>query len=152
ESDRQCPGRMTPDGSFQEFPLRCGIANHGILRLQTPAWRDRRATRPETPRRLALACALAACALENARWQAEWAREGEDGRDAERVTPLSAGSDAGLRTPRKRRDVVHDATFLNAVLPFALGQSRRHGEPLSLVCVQLDRLGAIRDLLGPSLA
>src|SRR5262249_39209142 len=49
-------------------------------------------------------------------------------------------------------DVVHDATFLNAVLPFALGQSRRHGEPLSLVCVQLDRLGAIRDLLGPSLA
>src|SRR5262249_13605416 len=29
---------------------------------------------------------------------------------------------------------------------------RRHGEPVSLVCVQLDRLGAMRDLLGSSLA
>ena len=48
--------------------------------------------------------------------------------------------------------VPRDATFLNAVLPFALAQARRHGEPVSLVCVQPDRLGAIRNLLGPAIA
>ena len=41
-----------------------------------------------------------------------------------------------------------DATFLNAVLPFALNQARRHNEPLSLVCVAIDRLGGIQELLG----
>ena len=56
------------------------------------------------------------------------------------------------RTAHERPDVVRDATFLNAVLPFALAQSRRHGEPVSLLCVRLDRLGAIRNLLGPTLA
>ena len=48
--------------------------------------------------------------------------------------------------------MVRDATFLNAVLPFALEQSRRYGEPVSLVCVRLDRLGAIRDLTGVGMA
>ncbi len=42
----------------------------------------------------------------------------------------------------------HDATFLHAVLPFALGLSRRHGEPLSLLCVAIDRLSGIQELLG----
>jgi diguanylate cyclase (GGDEF)-like protein len=44
---------------------------------------------------------------------------------------------------------VHDATFLNAVFPFALSQARRHGEPLTVLCVAVDRLSGIRDLLGP---
>jgi len=44
--------------------------------------------------------------------------------------------------------VLQDATFLNAVLPFAMGQARRHGDPLSLLCVAIDRLGGIRELLG----
>ena len=44
--------------------------------------------------------------------------------------------------------LLHDATFLNAVLPFALSQARRHREPLSLLCVSIDRLGGIRKLLG----
>jgi diguanylate cyclase (GGDEF)-like protein len=44
--------------------------------------------------------------------------------------------------------LLHDATFLNAILPFALNQARRHREPLALVCVSIDRLGAIRNLLG----
>lgn len=44
---------------------------------------------------------------------------------------------------------VHDATFLNAVFPFALSQVRRHGESLSVLCVAIDRLSGIRDLLGP---
>lgn len=43
---------------------------------------------------------------------------------------------------------VHDATFLNAVFPFALSQARRHGESLTVLCVAIDRLSGIRDLLG----
>ena len=41
-----------------------------------------------------------------------------------------------------------DATFLNAVLPFALNQARRHNEPLSLICVAIDRLPGIQELFG----
>jgi diguanylate cyclase (GGDEF)-like protein len=48
--------------------------------------------------------------------------------------------------------VVRDATFLNAVLPFALSQAKRHRESLSLLCVGVDRLGAIQNLLGPDVA
>ena len=44
--------------------------------------------------------------------------------------------------------VLQDATFLNAVLPFAIGQARRHGESVSLLCVAIDRLGGISELLG----
>jgi diguanylate cyclase (GGDEF)-like protein len=151
EAGCQEHGGMGPADSIEEFPVRCGVADHGVLRVDTAASRDRRARR-ETRRRLATACTLAACALENARWQAEWTWQGEDEHDDARIANLAADSDAGARMPDKRPDVVRDATFLNAVLPFALGQSRRHGEPVSLVCVQLDRLGAIRDLLGTSLA
>src|SRR5262249_11419748 len=43
---------------------------------------------------------------------------------------------------------LQDATFLNAVLPFALSQARRHREPLSIVCIAIDRLSAIKQLLG----
>jgi diguanylate cyclase (GGDEF)-like protein len=48
--------------------------------------------------------------------------------------------------------VLHDATFLNAVLPYALGQAKRHREPLSLLCVAVDRLAAIRHLHGAEVA
>lgn len=47
---------------------------------------------------------------------------------------------------------LQDATFLNAVLPFALCQARRHGESLSLLCVAIDRLGGIRELMGSEAA
>jgi diguanylate cyclase (GGDEF)-like protein len=43
---------------------------------------------------------------------------------------------------------IRDATFLNAVLPFAIGQAKRHGEPLSVLCIELDRRVGIADLLG----
>ncbi len=49
-------------------------------------------------------------------------------------------------------NMLHDATFLNAVLPFAFGQARRHREPLSLVCVAIDRLHGIQELLGREVA
>ena len=140
-----------PDDHFEEIPLRCGYANHGVLRLCAAAG-DRPATRRETQRRLTIACALAACALENARHRMEWGWDRERSEDGERKTSAAADAGTSSRTPCKRPDVVRDATFLNAVLPFALAQARRHGEPVSLVCVQVDRLGAIRDLLGSGIA
>ncbi len=53
--------------------------------------------------------------------------------------------DAGLETIVALRD----ATFLNAVLPYAVAQAKRHREPLSLLCVGIDRLAAIHELHGP---
>jgi diguanylate cyclase (GGDEF)-like protein len=60
-------------------------------------------------------------------------------------------SQLGLKHDQPNRFGVvalQDATFLHAVLPFALGLARRHGEPLSLLCVAVDRLGGIHELLG----
>lgn len=135
------PGREGLD--FEEFRLRCGAADHGVLRIHHPE----AAARPETWRRLSMACTLAACALESARLQAEWTWAG-DGEDDGLFAAEAGEAEAEMREPHRPRGVVRDATFLNAVLPFALEQSRRHGEPVSIVCVQLDRRGAIRDLLG----
>lgn len=47
---------------------------------------------------------------------------------------------------------IHDETFLNAVLPLFFNQAKRHGEPLSILYVAVDRLEAIRSLLGAELA
>ncbi len=69
--------------------------------------------------------------------------EAEDGTRAE-----SECDQTGLGGNHHVMRVLQDATFLNAVLPFAFGQARRHGEPLSLLCAEIDRLGGIRDLLG----
>ncbi len=59
--------------------------------------------------------------------------------------------DLGDRASKENHSVavvLQDATFLHAVLPFALGLSRRHGEALSLLCVAIDRLSGIHKLLG----
>jgi diguanylate cyclase (GGDEF)-like protein len=141
-------GRDEPN--FVECPVRCGAADHGFFRAYLSGSSARRAARTTMQQRFDMACTLAACALESARRHAEWGYgHMEDGEPSER---LQGDADAKARAPQQRRGVVRDATFLNAVLPFALEQSRRHGEPVSLVCVKLDRLGAIRDLLGSPLA
>lgn len=49
-------------------------------------------------------------------------------------------------------EVLRDQAFLTAFLPYAVAQSRRHVEPVSILCVAADRLAAIEDLLGPGLA
>ena len=134
--------------SSDEFRIRCGAAAHGVLRLHLSG----ASTRQEMRDRMATACTLAACALESARLQAEWGWECDEADDRQPSEDREGDAEPGTRMPHRRRDVVRDATFLNAVLPFALEQSRRHGEPVSLVCIKLDRLGAIRDLLGASLA
>ena len=139
-------GREEPD--FEEFRVRCGAADHGFLRLYLPGASSGRVIQ----RRLAMACTLAACALESARVHEEWSTGYSEPNDGQSSEHPAGDAESGMRAPHPPRDVVRDATFLNAVLPFALEQSRRHGEPVSLVCVQIDRLGAIRDLLGSSLA
>ena len=131
-----------PGETVVEVPLSCGVAVHGRLRLFTPGG-GRSALRPETLRRLATACTMAACALENLRRNAEWAWHGRD----------EAGEDGRSRLSEAHSTAVaRDATFLNAVLPFALSQAKRHREPVSLLCLGIDRLAAIQDLLGPEVA
>lgn len=130
--------RRRHDDRVTQIPLRCGSAVQG--RLQVENARGRSAPSPAVRRRLELACTMAACALENLRQNADWGwytggESAEDGR--------SIGHE--VRPP----GVIRDATFLNAVFPFALGQARRHREPIALLCLSIDRLGAIQDLLGP---
>src|SRR4051812_19015760 len=50
------------------------------------------------------------------------------------------------------RSIRGDAAALDVILPYALAQSERHREPLSLLCVAVDRLDAIRRLHGAGLA
>lgn len=47
---------------------------------------------------------------------------------------------------------VHDETFLHAVLPLIFNQAERYSEPLSVLCVAVDRIEGIRSLLGPDQA
>jgi diguanylate cyclase (GGDEF)-like protein len=65
---------------------------------------------------------------------------------------LDVGSEGRSRPseePRLSSDpILRDATYLNVVLPFAIGQARRHREPLSLLCVEIDRIASIHQLLG----
>lgn len=136
--DRSEPGR-----AVAEFRLRFGTVDHGVLRLHQPEGAAPARAGARSRRRLAMACKLAACAFERARLQSVWECDGEETVDhLPAVAPIS--SDRPARSP----GVVRDATFLNAVLPFALAQARRHGEPIALLCIQPDRLAAIRDLLG----
>ena len=124
-------------GHLAVFPVRCGASEHGELRVDLDHATDARGVR----RQLSVGCTLAGTALEGARLHS--------GRVEVESHPVDLnGDDLAERSVHRGAEVVRDATFLNAVLPFALGQSRRHGEPLALLCVKLDRLGAIRDILG----
>ncbi|MFO0950272.1 MAG: GGDEF domain-containing protein [Isosphaeraceae bacterium] len=45
---------------------------------------------------------------------------------------------------------MRDATFLAAVLPYALAQAKRHREPLTVMCVEIDGVAALTRSHGPS--
>jgi diguanylate cyclase (GGDEF)-like protein len=137
--------------SALEVPLRCGSACYGRLRIRVQTHGG--GTVPgQTVRRLTTLCTMAASAFERLGRAEEWP-EHHDASDQAYHTAgdLTAGGGpfaaASATTAR-----LHDATFLNAVLPFALSQARRHHEPLSLVCVAIDRLAGIQELLGPDTA
>lgn len=138
----------------EEVPVKWGAAQFGCLRIvgfgtNRPAHRSQRA------RRLKTLCALAACALESLNAGQE--RRGAGGSTGARQNlpddPRRIGAaDSDCGTDHLNLSMVHDATFLNAVLPFAIAQAHRHRESLSLVCVAIDRLHAVRALLGTAAA
>lgn len=70
----------------------------------------------------------------------------------ERLTPSPRRAEPAdeVEHPAEQAGGVHDATLLSAVLPFALGQARRHKEPLSILCVAINQLRGVRELFGPA--
>jgi diguanylate cyclase (GGDEF)-like protein len=130
-----------------EVPLRCGNLVRGRLRIRSRG-AGAASLRSETVRRLNTICTIGASALDRLCLQEEWPWDDDV---AHLSDPRGVNSDQGSAKtegsiPQAAR--LQDATFLNAILPFALSQARRHLEPLSIVCVSIDRLGGIQDLLG----
>ncbi len=138
-----------------EIMLRAGSVARGRLLVLPPSDQPS-AWSPATVKRLKTLCTMAASALLRHDWQnAELSQPA--GRNLEPIpTALaiaSARTDRDLDETKTKENhfaaaVFQDATFLHAILPFALGVSRRHGEPLSLLCVAIDRLSGIHELLG----
>ncbi len=138
-----------------EIMLRAGSVARGRLLVLPPSDQPS-AWSPATVKRLKTLCTMAASALlRHDRQNAELSQPA--GTDLEPIP--NAPAIASARTGRdldetKTKEnhfaaaVFQDATFLHAILPFALGVSRRHGEPLSLLCVAIDRLSGIHELLG----
>ena len=140
------PGDGRRDDSLREVPVRCGSAERGRLRVR-PRTRGVASLRKETIQRLTTLCTLAACALDRLGRHEEWPGDDKPGHVGD-----WDGVDSAPGADQAKASFVNttllDATILNAVLPFALNQARRHNEPLSLVCVAIDRLGGIQELLG----
>ena len=130
-----------------EVPLRCGSLVRGRLRIRSRG-AGTASLRNETVRRLNTLCTIGASALDRLCLQEEWPW---DDNVAHLSDPRGADSNQGsAQTEGTLLEAarLQDATFLNAVLPFALSQARRHLEPLSIVCLSIDRLRGIQDLLG----
>ncbi len=130
-----------------EVPLRCGASVCGRLRLRSRSG-GRSPLRIQTIRRLTTLCTMAASAMECLGNHAEWPRhdDPEHHGGTQSVTPTRNATQTA--PPLHPSILLHDATFLNAVLPFALNQARRHREPLSLLCMAVDRQRGVQELLG----
>ena len=109
-------------------PIRFGGRSTGALRLRLPA--GRRASAGVLRGLQSLATMAAAAEL-----------------------ALHAGA---ADVPRSTRvgvpEALRDATFLEGFLPYAVAQARRRGEPLTLLAIATDRLGAIAGLHGLQVA
>jgi len=126
-----------------DIPLRCGASICARLRIR-PRTGGPSSYQTEDIKRLTTLGTMAACAMEGLGLFTEWP-EDNPSRGERRKSPPAHVAKADLHRPAIQ---LQDATFLNAVLPFALSQARRHREPLSIVCVAVDRLSAIKQLLG----
>ena len=127
-----------------EIPLRSGVGIKGYLCLGS-AEESHPAISKGMLHRIHTLCTLAACTLEHLRRFAECSDEDGTGDFADSNQSLAGAKTESTIAPTM---LVHDATFLSAVLPFALAQAKRHREFLSLLCVSVDRLGGIQELLG----
>jgi diguanylate cyclase (GGDEF)-like protein len=129
-----------------EIPLRSGRSASGRLRIRARVG-GCLPDRDDVIRQMTTLCTMAACALESLGRQPE-SSEADDGVPSDWDSARSIGTVAPSGRPARASLLFHDATFLNAVLPFALNQAKRHRESLSLLCVAIDRLSSINDLLG----
>lgn len=98
--------------------LWCGDHYQMSLRLYASPGKGGKPWSARVVRRLTTLCAVAAAA--------------ERG--------LHAGRRARIEAPSGASAVIRDATFLNAVLPYALAQAQRHRELLSVFCVEIENL------------
>ena len=130
-----------------EVPLRCGASVCGRLRLRSRSG-GRSPLRSQTIQRLTTLCTMAASAMECLGNHAEWPRDDDLEHPGGAPSAPPARNAAQTAPPLHPSILLHDATFLNAVLPFALNQARRHREPLSLLCVAIDRQRGVQELLG----
>ena len=118
-----------PAPAVLQVALKAGEANYGTLRLTAPGPRPWSAP---VVRRLETLCGLAAVAE----------------RGLGPAPRAEADSDSLLDPEIGPRG----STMLAAFLGFAQAQARRRVEPLALLDVAVDRLGALRELLGDELA
>jgi diguanylate cyclase (GGDEF)-like protein len=143
--------QIDPHGpKYTELVVRAGCKSKGVLRVfstpgRSPAWTE------ATLLRMGTLCSHAASAMD--RLELQFEMDGEertngnqcyqfsDEQSCEFGDELTGGGQRAL-------PYVQDATFLNAVLPYVMIQARRYREPVSLMCVAVDRLNGIRNLLG----
>jgi len=130
-----------------EVPLRCGASVCGRLRLRSRS-AGNSPLRSQTIQRLTTLCTMAASAMECLGHHAEWPRDGDLAHPGDAHGAPPARKAAQSAPPLRPSILLQDATFLHAVLPFALNQARRHREPLSLLCVAIDRQNGVQELLG----
>jgi len=130
-----------------ELPLRCGASVCGRLRLRSRSG-GRSPLRTQTIQRLTTLCTMAASAMECLGHHAEWPRDDNLEHPGDAYSAPPARNTTQSAPPLRPSILLQDATFLNAVLPFALNQARRHREPLSLLCVAIDRQNGVQELLG----
>ena len=143
-SVERCAGHISQ--LVVDVPLRAGGSVGGLLRVRSRTGRSSPLA-SETVRRLTTICSMAACAMESLGRQSVWLPDSEQHPgDSPRAYADSRSSESSDSVQPSIS--LHDATFLNAVLPFALNQARRHRESLSLLCVAIDRLSGIQELLG----
>jgi diguanylate cyclase (GGDEF)-like protein len=135
---------------YTELVVRAGCKSKGYIRVfSSPGhplgWSE------ATLLRLATLCSQAASAIDRLELQSSRDEEERLNQYPGFKFPDEKGFDFGAETTShamRTLPTLQDATFLNAVLPFVMSQARRYKEPLSLMCVAVDRLNGIRDLLG----
>lgn len=111
------------------YPLCLGLwcGDHFQMTLQVYERPGRRGRWPsKVVRRLTTLCAMSSATLRG----------------------LHAGRRARPEAPVEMSAAVRDATFLYAILPYALSQAQRHREPLTVFCVEIDRLRVLAQSQG----
>ncbi len=111
ESNQQRPGVI-------DLVLRSGARTSGVVRIHLRV-REQEPINDETIRRLNTLCTIAAGALESLNWRGEWHWETATVHSTAAEVSADPTTAGGMIA---RSIAVHDATFLSAVLPFALNQ------------------------------